>query len=175
MTRLEYIMLSLPLVFMLHEYEEIIMFRHWLSKHRDALRHRFPKVEAWLSRQGVFGYSTATFAVGTAHEFILVAAVSSGAVWTGAYEWWFAALVGHSVHLLIHLVQWLIYGQYIPAIFTTVLSLPYCIWAFTTYLTASRLSPLHIALWSLGGIVFAALSLYSAHRCMAKFCQWQKA
>lgn len=39
MMRLELKML-LPVVFMLHEYEEIIMFRHWLDRNRDELKRR---------------------------------------------------------------------------------------------------------------------------------------
>ena len=39
MMRLELKML-LPVVFMVHEYEEIIMFRHWLDRNRDELKRR---------------------------------------------------------------------------------------------------------------------------------------
>ena len=94
MMKLELIMLLLPVVFMLHEYEEIIMFRHWLDRNRDELKRRFPKFERFLARRRHFDYSTATFAIGTAHEFILISLISFCAVWLGAYQWWFAAFAG---------------------------------------------------------------------------------
>ena len=59
-------------VFMIHEYEEIIMFRRWIDRNRGELRKRFPKIESFFTRHGALDYSTSTFAVGTAHEFILV-------------------------------------------------------------------------------------------------------
>ena len=86
-------MMLLPVVFMVHEYEEIMMFRRWIDRNREELRKRFPKIELFFTRQGVFDYSTSTFAVGTAHEFILISVVSFCSVWTGECQWWFAALL----------------------------------------------------------------------------------
>ena len=40
-------MLLLPVVFMLHEYEEIIMFRHWLDRNRDELKYSTNN-DSWL-------------------------------------------------------------------------------------------------------------------------------
>ncbi len=45
MTKLELIMAFLPIVFMIHEYEEIIMFRCWLGSNRNELKRRFSKFE----------------------------------------------------------------------------------------------------------------------------------
>lgn len=166
-------MILLPVVFMLHEYEEIIMFRHWLNRNRGDLKRRFPKLEQFFARRGYFDYSTATFAVGTAHEFILISAISLCAVWQGVYQWWFAALVGHSVHLLIHVVQWVIYRKYVPVITTTILTLPYCIYAFVWFARTTILSPLQMFLWGVGGIALAVLSLFSAFVLMSRFQRWQ--
>ena len=114
MTKLETIVLLLPIVFMIHEYEEIIMFQNWLGNNRNELKRRFPKFEQFLAHRGHFDYSTATFAVGTAHEFILISAISFFSIWLDAYQWWFAAFAGYSVHLIVHLAQWAIYRKYIP-------------------------------------------------------------
>ena len=103
MTKLELIMILLPIVFMIHEYEEIIMFKYWLGNNRNELKRRFPKFEQFLTHRGHFDYSTATFAVGTAHEFLLIAAISFCSLWLGAYHWWFAAFAGYSIHLIVHL------------------------------------------------------------------------
>ena len=60
-------MLLLPFVFMVHECEEIIMFRHWIDRNREELRKRFPKIESFFTRRGLFNYATSTFAIGTVH------------------------------------------------------------------------------------------------------------
>lgn len=75
MARINLIMMLLPFVFMVHDYEEIIMFRRWIDRNREELKKRFPKIESFFTRQGSFDYSTSTFAVGTAHEFILISVV----------------------------------------------------------------------------------------------------
>ena len=48
MTRINLIMILLPFVFMIHEYEEIIMFRRWIDRNREELRKRFPKSNRFL-------------------------------------------------------------------------------------------------------------------------------
>lgn len=173
MMKLELIMLLLPVVFMLHEYEEIIMFRHWLDRNRDELKRRFPRFEQFLAHRGHFDYSTATFAIGTAHEFILISLISFCAVWIDASQWWFAAFAGYSIHLIVHLAQWAIYRKYIPVIITTILTLPYCVYAFGEFAKASILSPLQMLSWTVIGIGFTTLSLLSAFFLMSKFQQWQ--
>lgn len=178
MTKLELIMLLLPVVFMIHEYEEIIMFiimfRHWLDRNRDELKRRFPRFEQFLAHSGHFDYSTATFAIGTAHEFILISVISLSAVWIDAYQWWFAAFTGSSIHLIVHLAQWAIYRKYIPVIITTILTVPYCVYAFVEFAKASILSPSQMFLWSVVGIILTMLSLLSAFFLMRKFQQWQE-
>ena len=169
MAKLELLMLMLPVVFMIHEYEEIVMFRSWLCRNKAELQRRFPKIEAFLARQGHFDYSTATFALGTAHEFVLISVVCFCAVWLGAYRWWFAALMGHSLHLVVHIVQWAIYQKYIPVIFTSILTLPYCIYALVEFSKASLLSPMQMCLWAAIGACLAAASLLPAFFVMAKF------
>ena len=173
MTKLELTMALLPVVFMIHEYEEIIMFKHWLKHHQPELRTRFPKFEQMLARSGHFNYATSTYAVGTAHEFLLISLITFSAMSVGAYSWWFAAFAGHSIHLLIHLVQWMIYRKYIPVIVTTILSLPYCVYALALFAKASLLTPLQMLLWAVTGIALTALSLCSAFLLMNRFQRWK--
>lgn len=171
---MELLMLALPIVFMIHEYEEIMMFKHWLDRSRSELEKRFPKFERFLVYRGHFDYSTATFAVGTAHEFILISLVSFAAVWLDAYQWWFAAFAGYFIHLVVHLIQWAVYQKYIPTIITTILTLPYCIYTCVEFANASILSSLQMLLWAVIGIVFTVLSLLSAFFFMSKFQRWQE-
>jgi hypothetical protein len=170
MSNLDLTMLVLPLVFMVHEYEEIIMFEPWLRSNREELRRRFPRFAQFFERSGYFDYSTSTFAIGTAHEFLLVAIISTLAVWQGVYAWWFAAFSAHFVHLIIHFIQWIVYRKYVPVIVSTILSLslPYCLPALSEFIHASLLSPSQICLWGLIGIVGMVLSVCSASFIMAK-------
>ena len=75
MSTLLFLMVLLPIVFMLHDFEEIIMFRPWLSRNRDELKTRFPRFEAFLTKRGFFDYSTSAFALAVCHEFVLLSAL----------------------------------------------------------------------------------------------------
>lgn len=172
MANLDLIMLFLPIVFMVHEYEEVIMFRCWFGCNRNELKKRFPKFEYFLAHRGYFDYSTATFAVGTAHEFLLISAITFCSMWLDAYQWWFAAFAGYSIHLIVHLAQWAIYRKYIPAIITTILTLPYCVYAFVIFAKTSILSPSQMLLWAVVGVTLAILSLLSAFFLMNRFQKW---
>ncbi len=124
MTKLQLLMVVLPVVFMLHDFEEIIMFRSWLDRNRHELHRRFPRFEAFLSKRGHFEYSTSAFAIGVAHEFILLSAVSLCSIYHEAYEWWFGVFMAYFIHLFVHIAQWIIYRKYVPVIITSLLSLP---------------------------------------------------
>lgn len=52
MTDLEKLMLLLPIMFMLHEYEEVVMFKQWIFQNRENLKRHFPKVEAFITERG---------------------------------------------------------------------------------------------------------------------------
>ena len=167
-------MMLLPIVFMIHEYEEIVMFKNWLGNNRNELKRRFPRFERVLARRGHFDYSTSTFAIGTAHEFVLISVISLSAVWLRAFQWWFAALTGYSVHLLMHIVQWIVYRKYVPVIITSLLTLPYCIYSFAEFSKVTVLSFSQMVLWAAIGIVLTILSLFSAFFFMDRFQRWEK-
>ena len=93
---------------------------------------------------------------------------------TPEYQWWFAALAGYSVHLLIHIVQWIVYRKYVPVIITSLLTLPYCIYAFAEFSKITVLSSFQMVLWAVIGIVLTVLSLFSTFFCMGKFQRWEK-
>ena len=40
MTKINLIMMLLPVVFMVHEYEEIMMFRRWIDRNKEELKKR---------------------------------------------------------------------------------------------------------------------------------------
>ena len=162
MTKINLIIMLFLLVFMIHEYEEIIMFRRWIDRNREELRERFPKIESFFTRHGLFDYSTSTFAVGTGHEFILVSVVSFCSVWTGQF------------HLLMHIVQWIVYRKYVPVIITSLLTLPYCIYSFAEFLKVTVLSFPQLVLWAVIGIVLTILSVFSAFFFMDRFQRWEK-
>lgn len=168
MTTLQLLMTLLPIVFMIHDFEEIIMLRRWLAQEHRELVLRFPRLVAFLIHRDIINYSTATFTVGVAFLFLLISIITVYAVWQEAYQLWFAIFIGYSLHLLVHIIQWVVYRKYIPVIVTTILTLPYCVYTFIEFRSAHLLDPTRMIVWSGVGIILVLIGIRSAFFLMDK-------
>ena len=162
----------LPLVFMLHDFEEIIMFKPWLVKNRDELRRRFPRIDRVLSRTHDH-LSTSAFAVAVLNEFVIIAFITYACLYVDSYGWWFGAFMAFSLHLVAHIVQWIVYGRYVPVIVTSILALPYCIYTFVEFLKITDMTMVQLLLWTVVGIVLTAASFVPAFFFAARFENWK--
>ncbi|MGP1447965.1 MAG: HXXEE domain-containing protein [Candidatus Limimorpha sp.] len=115
-------------MFMIHDFEEIIMFKPWLVKNRSEKKRRFSKLDTFFTKKRIYSLSTSGFAVAVLHEFVLISVITILSLWYENYHWWFAAFSAYFIHLLIHVRQLVIWRKYIPVILTSVISLPYCVY-----------------------------------------------
>ena len=51
MTEINILIALLPIIFMIHDFEEIIMFKPWLTKNSTEIKRRFPKLDAFLTKK----------------------------------------------------------------------------------------------------------------------------
>src|SRR5699024_3697781 len=126
------IIILLPIIFMLHEFEEIICFKPWIEKNQSWLITKYPlfsKLVAHLNEMSV-----PTFAMLVLEEFILVSIVTITALTLHWYNIWVAIFTAFAFHILIHIIQWIIIRKYIPVIITSLLALPYIFWVLNTIL-----------------------------------------
>lgn len=119
-----------PRIFMIHDFEEIVMFKSWSTRNRAELRKRFPKLEKYLYQKKVFNLSTSAFAIAVLHELLLISTVSFISLWSDRYDWWFLVFSAYSLHLFVHIGQWLVCRKYVPMIITTILTFPHCLYTF---------------------------------------------
>lgn len=157
-----------PIVFMLHEFEEIIFLKPWVGKNGAYLSTRFPKLaKRFLPR--FENMSVSAFTVAVAEEFILLSIVTIASVLLDNYLLWFGVFMGFFIHLLMHLAQWLILRKYIPVIYTTIISLLYCLFSLR-YILKENLFLIHeIIIWTFIGFGIVALNLLLAHKLAAWF------
>ena len=153
----------LPIVFMIHDFEEIVFFKVWIDKNKGYLEERFPRLSKLFIRR-VGSLSTPAFTVAVAEEFVLLSAITLASALWGCYALWLAAFMGFFVHLLMHLGQWVILRRYIPALFTTLLVLPYCIYTLYIIRMNGIFSLSEIALWTIIGFGLLAVNLIFAHK-----------
>lgn len=157
--------MSLPMVFMLHDFEEIIGMKSWVNTNRDYIQRKFPRLAPQLLNH-LDGISTSGFAVGVAVMFLLVSASSFISVVYGQYYLWMGVFMAYSLHCVIHVVQWIIFRRYVPVIVTSLLSIPYC--AYGVMRIADNFGVWEIVLWSSVGLGVMGVSLPLVHKLMGR-------
>lgn len=107
-----------PTLFMFHDMEEIIGLRSWLIRNESILAKRFPKIA-----QVYTNFTTEGFAVAVFEElcicilFCLLASLP----WMFFKLLWVGAFMAYTLHLVVHVVQAILFRGYIPALATSLI------------------------------------------------------
>lgn len=157
----------LPVLFMIHDFEEIIFMRPWFLKHKDELQKRFPRFAKTIAQSAE--RSTAAFAVGALEIFILLSLFNVLAYCLEWYWLWYMQFMAFAVHLVFHLVQTIAIRRYIPATVTSVLALPYCVWAFMVVAELNLFTMPKSILLTAAGLVVVGLNMIAAFKLMSCF------
>lgn len=167
----ETLMWFLPIVFMLHDFEEIVMFKPWMNANRAALEKRLP---AWTARVlGRHGdMSTSAYALAVAEEFIVLSALTMFAVEFELYLFWTGMMLGFFIHLLIHVGQFIAYRKYVPVILTSLPCGLYCLIALHDLSLSHPLDWNLVALWTFVSLVLIGANLAVALKLAVKFDGW---
>lgn len=153
----------LPVVFMIHDFEEIIFAKYWIDRNQNYLKERFPKVAAKLLPR-VESLSVSGFSFAVAEEFVLLSIVTYVSVYLDTYYLWFAAFMGFSIHLLVHVVQWIMLRRYVPAIVTSLVSLAYSVYAFIVVLDTNVFQFSEMVMCTVIGILVMVVNILFAHK-----------
>jgi hypothetical protein len=162
----------LPVIFMFHEFEEILFLKIWLHKDKEHLHNKFPKAGYKIYSQ-YSGFTTSGFAFAIAEEFLLINILTYAAIIFQKEYMWFAVFIGFSIHLVIHVFQWIIYKKYLPVIITSILVLPYCIFGFIYFINNNVINTFWITMSSIIGIAAAMLNLKFIHYIGYKFSNYE--
>lgn len=114
----------LPVFFMIHDFEEIIMIRPWLAGNGEALRTRFPASSAKLI-PSTGNLTTNAFSALVAIEFTALSAVAFLAAEHSCVHLWSGFLIAFLIHIVMHVAQFIAWRGYIPAVITCVPALMY--------------------------------------------------
>ena len=163
----ELLMWLFPVVFMVHEFEEIIFVRRWIDRNREELARRFPRLSARMLPL-LERISTASFAFVVAEEFILVSLVTFGAYWFSNYALFIGMVIGYGLHLAVHVLQFFMFRRYIPAILTSVLTGVYVLYA-VYYFYVNGLMPVpDVVIFTVAAVVVLVLNLALMHKLAEK-------
>ena len=160
---LSLIILSL---FMLHEFDEIILIRPWIQKQQHDPRYR---KELFIAGKAHYP-STEAIAVMIAEEYLLASIGLLIAITWHIPELALAFGICHTLHLLGHIAEVQRYRRAVPGGITAVFTFPLLLWLFATYLKQQTLSwPLLLTLLLLTAIL---LNLAYLHRHVGDIDAW---
>ncbi len=126
-----------PLVFLIHDAEEILLVERWLARHGPVLIQRFGRYRlARIILERAQGTTTARFSTMVAAIFIGVCTASYlGA--KGQTAWFAAGVLLLFANVLTHAGQALFAWSYTPGLVTAVaVALPYCLYAYGSLVAA---------------------------------------
>ncbi|MGL5150952.1 MAG: HXXEE domain-containing protein [Clostridium sp.] len=158
-----------PILFIFHDFEEIIFMQSWLNKNKLYLSNKFPKLSKKLLAH-FDDITTETFAASVAEEFILISIVTIISYTTNWFNLWIGLFLAFTIHLIIHCIQILIIRRYIPAIVTSVICLPICTYIIKKVLVLFPLNT--IILYSFLGLIIMVINLIFVHNSMKVFKKW---
>ncbi|UTC66819.1 MULTISPECIES: HXXEE domain-containing protein [unclassified Treponema] len=123
MNDMHIIIWSFPLLFILHDFEEIIFIKYWIQKNENYLQaivpSRFIPVINHMKK-----ISTAAFAFGAAEEYILILIICIVSFLTNWYYLWLGCFIAFVLHMIVHIFQALFIKRYIPSLATSLICTP---------------------------------------------------
>lgn len=156
-----YLVLPLPILFVVHDTEEVIIQHRWMLLHHDVLTKRFPQLRNILDHLSIL--NTRAFAIAALEEQVVILLVTSYVLMQGAFasEIWVCIFMAFAIHLFIHIAQAVLVKGYVPGLITSVLLLPYAIYGL--YSISLVMSPIEMIVSGIAGITFMCLNLMFAH------------
>ena len=150
----------LPILFILHDFEEMIVMPLWKIRHHQKL--------ATFKKQ-FFGSVTqgSAFAVGVLEEFIILVFISGFCQITQNNLLYLSFLIAYTSHFIIHYIMCLQFRGYVPGVVTVTLELPMVLMIIFHY-WPSDVSLLSVVVYLLLAMVIAFSNLKIMHLIMPK-------
>jgi hypothetical protein len=118
----------MPVIFMVHEFEEIFMVEAWASRHKEKIHAIWPTKKPFgLDHAGP--YLSATIGIGIFVEFLFAILISALCVVFNNYYAWFGFWIGYVFHMFFpHLWVTIKFKGYLPGIITGMITLIPSVW-----------------------------------------------
>lgn len=158
----DYLIWLFPIVFMIHEFEEMVFMKWWIRKNSESILLRFPRFGARIIQQQK-SLSTEQFTLIVAEEFIIVFLVIIISELTSNYNLYLGLVFAYSIHLLVHIIQSIVIRQYTPAIVTSIITGLFCIYAIYYFINNDLIDITNTIIYGLGLSLFVFINLRLMH------------
>lgn len=172
MNHMNFIVWMLPVIFMLHDFEEIIMAEVWGKRYHERINRIWPKRQPFGLKY-VKEYPTPALALGVNVEFLLFSMVSWLSAVFNSYYVWYGCMMGFIFHLIfVHIILCIPFKGYVPGVITTVIFLiPSIYYAFVSA-ELLQLNSLTFFLSLIGGILLLLTLLPILHKLFGPWSNW---
>ena len=160
-----------PIIFMFHDFEEIILIKPWFTKNRERIRVSFPKISGILLPY-TDTLTTPSLSLGVAGMFMMVCVVTVTAYLSGWYNLWFGVFLAFTLHLVSHCFPGFAFKGYVPAIATSMICLPICCYMIVLFLQYISISFMQAVNYFLIGTVLLVATRLIMHIVMQMFDRW---
>ena len=154
-----------PILFMVHNFEEIIMIQRWWRHNHDKnLKSPFVKLAQ---------YPQETVAALIAGIFFLFSSIIAWSIITNHLLVGIGLALAFCFQLGGHIAEFIRLRQYMPHIVTSILTLPYYPWLFIAAIH-NGYSIIDIALATIGMGALGLVILFTSHACSPLLSRWFK-
>lgn len=128
MNVMNFIAWLLPVTFMLHDFEEIIMAEVWNKRNQSKINLVWVKWKPF-GLNYIHDFQTPTFSIAVGVEFLGFSLISLFSIVFHGYFLWYGAYIGLILHyVLIHMFLCIRFKGYVPGIVTSAIFLFPSIW-----------------------------------------------
>lgn len=121
MDTMNFIVWLFPVIFIIHDFEEIIMAEVWGKRYRKEINAVWPKRQPFGLNDIRF-YQTPAFSIGVEVEFLLFSLISLLSVIFRSYFFWYSAFLGITLHFaFVHVLICIPFKHYVPGVITSVI------------------------------------------------------
>ncbi|MCB2307382.1 HXXEE domain-containing protein [Clostridium estertheticum] len=171
MDTMNFIVWMLPIIFMLHDFEEIIMAEVWGKRYGKAINIAWPKIQPF-GLNYVYNCQTPTFSIGVEILFLFFSLISLFSIIFQNYFLWYGAFLGVTLHLVfIHMLICIRFKHYVPGVVTSIIFILPSIWFLYAANNILHYGTSTILLASLLGIILTLILMPALHKIMGS---WSK-
>ncbi len=157
-----------PSIFMVHEFEEVVLVGAWKKRNLDYFSTRNSKLTPYWAF-----VSTASFSCAVAEEWLLLLVITAAALFFRNYFLWYGMLFAFTLHLVVlHLILGSFFRRYVPGVVTAALFLLPSVFMLFVAARVLHYGWQMTLLSALTGTVIAGVNLWLMHRAMPFFAGW---
>lgn len=157
--------ISLPILYILHDLEELLMRKSWEKKHYDEMLGRCPLFTSLVTT--IKNLSQIKYTIVILEQFLFLVIVVVMAVYSDPMPM-YALIWGFGIHsVLQHILAGLVFRIYFPGLVTSILLLPYFAYVYSELL--NRYSVFENFVMAVCGLSVIILNLFLMYWLMKKF------